>query len=516
MYTLGDIVRFNAMRLPDNEAVVFADVRLTFAQLNERVNRLANVLTDRGFKNGDRLAVLSLNSHKYLEIYFAAAKIGMSVTPLNIRLSELELEGIIIDCEASVLLVGNGYKVQASALREKVKRIKAWISLDETVEGFLDYEVLIAESKGTEPDVAVNENEMAVLMYTGGTTGQPKGVMMSHRGLMSAFLGQIIEMEFTTRDITCFLLPLFHVAFWSAMTVLLAGGKVIIMDKPIVHEIPELVSKEKCTHINTVPTVYIGLLDLPDIEKYDLSSLRIMNYGGGPMHTEVLKKCIKKFGNVFMQAYGSTEALGVSLLRTNDHSLEGEQSRLLSSVGTRNVCAEFQVVDENDNPLEPGETGEIVVRGQNLMMGYWKNPDLTARSIRNGWFHMGDMGYMDKNGYLFLVDRKSNMIVTGGENVYPKETEEILYQHPAILECAVVSAPSMKWGEQVQAVVVLKQNKPTVTEKKLIAHCRQSLAGYKCPKKIDFVDELPKTVMGKISLKDLKEKYWQGMDKQIG
>lgn len=517
MYTLGDIPRHGAVRHPDREAVVFENVRLTYSQFNERVNRLANVLADKGYKKGDRLAVLSENSHKYLEIYFAASKIGMSVTPVNIRLSAPERENIAIDCEAAVFFVGDGYEEQASALRRNVKNIKDWISIDNKTSGFLDYEVLIQESSGVEPDVLVNEDEMAVLMYTGGTTGLPKGVMMSHRGLMTVFIGSVIEMEFTSRDVTCFLLPLFHVAFWSAMTVLLAGGKVVIMRKPEIVQIARLISEEKCTHINAVPTNYSGLLGSPDIDGYDLSSLRLINYGGSPMPGELLKTCISKFGrNALMQVYGSTEMPGVTLLRSQDHVPEGERSRLLLSAGSKHVSSVgIHIVDEDDNLLKPGETGEIVVRGKNVMMGYWRNPDLTAKAMRNGWFHMGDMGYLDENGYLFLVDRKSDMICTGGENVYPKETEEVLYKHPAVMECVVVSAPSEKWVEEIRAAVVIKAGM-TAIEEELIEHCRKTLAGYKCPKKIEFWKELPKTAVGKLSRKDVKANFWQGRDRLIG
>jgi acyl-CoA synthetase (AMP-forming)/AMP-acid ligase II len=240
-----------------------------------------------------------------------------------------------------------------------------------------------------------------------------------------------------------------------------------------------------------------------------------MSYAGSPFPPEVLKRCIKKFGDRFAQAYGMTEALGGTVLPPWDHFLEGEMSRLLASAGKESLCVDVRVVDENGVPLQAGEVGEIAMRGKHVMQGYWKNSELTEKTLRNGWLHTGDMGYLDEEGYLFLVDRKADMIVTGGENVYPKETEDVLYEHPAVMECAVVSAPDERWGERVQAVVVLKQGQEATAEE-LITHCKERLAGYKCPKAVDFWEALPKTPIGKILRKDVKKKLWEGHDRAIG
>jgi acyl-CoA synthetase (AMP-forming)/AMP-acid ligase II len=233
------------------------------------------------------------------------------------------------------------------------------------------------------------------------------------------------------------------------------------------------------------------------------------------MPPEVLKKCIMKFGKIFAHGYGLTEAAPlVSFLVEEDHFLEGPKAKLLTSIGKGSTVVEVRVVNEKDEPIKPGETGEIVARGKNIMMGYWKNPDLTAQTLRNGWLHTGDMGTVDEEGYVYLMDRKADMIVTGGENVYPKETEDVLYEHPAVQECAVVSAPDDKWGERVQAVVLLKAGQ-TATAQELIEHCRGKLAGYKCPKNVEFWDELPKTPVGKILRKDVKKHFWKGKERTI-
>jgi acyl-CoA synthetase (AMP-forming)/AMP-acid ligase II len=264
-----------------------------------------------------------------------------------------------------------------------------------------------------------------------------------------------------------------------------------------------------------VPTLYTWLLEHPEIDRYDLSSLRYMSYAGSPFPPEVLKRCIRRFGDIFVQGYGMTEANGGTGLPPWDHVLEGERSRLLASAGKPSLCADVRVVDEEGVPLRPGEVGEIVIRGKHVTQGYWKNPELTEKALRNGWLHTGDMGYMDEEGYLFLIDRKADMIVTGGENVYPKETEDVLYEHPAVLECAVVSAPDERWGERVQAVVVLREGHRATAEE-LIAYCKQRLAGYKCPKAVEFWNVLPKTPIGKILRKDVKTKFWKGRDRPIG
>lgn len=515
MYTLGDIPKKSALLTPDNTAVVFEDVRLTYRELNNRVNRLANALAGLGYKKGDRLTILGENTHKYLEVYFAAAKLGMSVTPLNFRLSDPEIEHIVKDSEASCFLVADGYEERIQGMKDRFDQIKHWIALDNETQGFLNYEVLLKNSSADEPGVEVDEEEMAVLMYTGGTTGLPKGVMLSHKSLMNGTVSATLGFSFSRFDSTCFILPLFHVSFWPALAVLLACGKVVINRRPDLNGILKLVQDEKCTHINAVPTIYGWMLQFADVDAWDLSSLRSISYAGSPFPPEMLKQCIKKFGPKFEQVYAMTECMGGTFLSPEDHVLEGEKSRLLSSAGKPSISVDVRIVDENNQTLSANETGEICIKGKCMMMGYWKNPELTAKAIRDGWYFTGDMGYMDDDGYLFLVDRKADMIVTGGENVYPKETEDVLYQHPAVAMAAVVSAPDEKWGERVQAVVVLKPDM-SASEEELIAHCKEKLAGYKCPKAVSFKDSLPTTPVGKILRKDIKKEFWEGRERSIG
>ncbi len=516
MYTLGDVSRRNAAIFGDKVALVFERTRVTYQELDDRVSRLANALIGLGCTKGDRLTILSENTHKYIEVYFAAAKAGMSVTPLNFRLSDKELVHIVNDSEARVFIAGDGYEARSLGLKSELENIKSWVALDSPHDGYLYYEDLLKEAPTEDPFLQVGEDEMAILMYTGGTTGLPKGVMLSHRNLLTSSYGFIISCCFTRHDTECFVLPLFHISLWPALCVLMVGGTVVVIRRPELEEIVRLIQDEKCTHINLVPTILGWILNLPNLNEFDLSSLRLITYAGSPIAPEVLKNAILKFGNIFAQAYGLTEAAPlVSYLAEEDHVLEGRKAKLLTSAGKEGPHGEARVFDANNVPVKPGEIGEIVARGKHVMMGYWKNPELTREALKGGWLHTGDVGTVDEEGYIYLLDRKADMIVTGGENVYPKETEDVLYEHPSVQECAVVSAPDKRWGERVQATVVLKAGH-AADEEELINHCKAKLAGYKCPKTIEFWEELPKTPVGKILRRDVKRHYWKDKDKSIG
>jgi acyl-CoA synthetase (AMP-forming)/AMP-acid ligase II len=519
MYTLGDIPRCGALLFPDNIAVVFEENRYTYKEFNERINRFANFLIKSGCKKGDGLAVMADNCAKYLEVYFAAAKIGVCVTPINVRLGDDEIVFILNDSETTFFVAGDGYEEKIKQLKDRFQKIKTWVTLDNPIPEFLDYEKLLKKSSAAEPDIDkynVQEDDLAILMYTGGTTGLPKGVVLSHRNAMLSGISAALMNGFTENDSTCFVLPIFHVSWWPILAILLTGGKVCINRKPNLDMIFKLIEDEKCTHMNLVPTIYGWMVDYPNVEKYNLSSLRLLTYAGSPFPVEVLKKCIRKFGNKFAQGYGATETAGaaISALSWYDHHIEGPKAKYLASAGKPALHSRVKIVNDEDKTLGSGEYGEICAKGEHIMQGYWKNPKLTAEVLKGGWYHTGDMGYMDKEGYLFMTDRKADMIISGGENVYPKEVEDIIYQHPAVRECTVVSAPDAKWGEVVQAVVVLRPGM-LATAEEIIEHCKKNLAGYKCPKAVAFWADIPKTVVGKIIKKDVKKKFWEGKDRMI-
>lgn len=508
MIVLGDIPRKHSRLDPDRECLVCVDTRLTWRQLNERVNRLANGLAGLGVKKDTKVAILSLNCHKYVEIYYATAKLGAVSVPLNFRLSPEELKYVINHSDAEVLLVGADLMGAASDIMPGLENIKQRISLDAPEEGWVDYEELLASSSDAEPEVEVDEDDLCQLQYTGGTTGLPKGVMLTHRNYLTAAFGMGLANLFDTGDSTLQVLPIFHTAWWPILVHHCAGGKGVIVKRFDFNEILSTAEKEGVTHINMVPILFSWILDFPELDNFDLSSIKYLTYAGAPMPADLMKRCIEKFGPIFQQGYGLTEAAPLAtILREYDQCrLEGppELTRRISSAGRESLVTEVHVVDENDDDVALGEIGEIVVRGKNIMKGYWKDPELTAKAMRNGWLHTGDLATIDEYGYIYIVDRKNDMIITGGENVYPFEVEKILYEHPAVLEAAVVGVQDATWGEAITAVVALKAGE-TATEEELITFVRERIAGYKTPKKVVFMDSIPKTAIGKILRRNVRE-----------
>lgn len=516
MQTLGDIPRKGVKLHRDRECLVFEGKRLTYQELDERVNRLANYLLSLKIEGFKHVAVLAENCRQYAEIYLAVAKAGYVTVPLNFRLAKSELVTILKDAEVKVLFFGQGYADTAGEIAPEAG-IATLVSIEDSAKGCLNYEELLANFPTTDPEIAVDENQLAILMYTGGTTGRPKGVMMSHRSFMTAMLDLTLTYMFDKNDTSCIILPMFHAAVWPVFCILIVGGKLAILRRPELDKILELLEKEKCTHIVAVPTIYNWLMEHPDLDKFDLSNLNKMSYGGSPIAPVLLKKMIQKFGNIFWQAYGLTEASPVlTVLRPEEHTIEGppEKVQRLKSVGREHYSPTVRVVREDGSEVVPGEVGEIVGRGKNVMLGYWKDPDRTAETVREGWLHTGDMGTVDEDGYIYLVDRKNDMIVTGGENVYPREVEDALHEHPAIMEAAVVGIPDERWGEAVKAVVVLKEG-IKATEEEIIKFAKSRLAGYKCPKSVDFRETLAKTAAGKIARSQIKKEYWQSRDRLI-
>jgi acyl-CoA synthetase (AMP-forming)/AMP-acid ligase II len=517
MRVLGDIPRKNAKLYPDKVCVVFEDERSTWRQFNERINRLAHGLMGMGLSKGDHLAVLMENCPQYLELYFAAAKCGIPVVPLNFRLSLDELTHIMNHSDSVALAVGAEYVARTESLRPGLPAVRHYIAVDGPVEGMQYYEDLISAGSPDEPSIEVDEDDMAILMYTGGTTGLPKGVMLSHRNILTSLMGILTGFSFELNDSTLFVLPLFHISLWAALVHLCLGASVVIVKRPDLGAILGLAQRERVTHVNMVPTLYAWLVNYPQLDKYDLSSIRFMSYAGSPMPVEVLRACIQRFGPILGQGYGLTEAAPlVSWLMPEDHVLDGppEKVRRLQSAGREAINVDVRVVDEDGRDVEPGQVGEIVVRGANVTAGYWKDPELTAETIVNGWLHTGDMATVDDEGYMYIVDRKHDMIISGGENIYPREIEEVLYRHPAVLEAAVVGVPDETWGEAVKAVVVLKPGQ-SATEQELIDFCKADLASYKKPRSVEFVAALPKTTIGKILRREVKKKYWEGRERLV-
>ena len=517
--TYADIIYRNALLYPNQEAFVYGDTRITFSEFNTRVNKLIHALHEMGVKKGDALGILSWNCLGFAEVYCAAMKGGFIASPFNTRLRGEELDYIINYSEANTLFVGPELLEVVNSLKPRLSKIRNFISFEGSAPGMIAHNDLLASRHGQEPDVQVDEDDLVGIIYTSGTTGVPRGALYTHRRFIEDSKTLVINMSLQPGDRHLLVTPMFHIAGNTHFrSFLYIGGCNVIMKFFDPAATLQTIQDERVTHMNFVPTQLVAMLGLPDLNKYDLSSIKILWYGASPMPLEVLKKGMKVLGPIFAEGYGQSESgPAISHLSKDDHNVldrpEEEQKKLMSA-GKPDIGVQVRIVDDKDNDVKPGEVGEITIRSKQVMVEYWHKPDDTRANIVNGRLHTGDMVYYDEEGYIYIVDRKKDMIITGGENVYPREVEEILYQHPAVLETTVIGIPDPYWIERVHAVVVTKKGASTTAEE-LIAFCKEHIAGYKAPKSVEFVDSLPKNPAGKILKRELREKYWKGLQRRI-
>jgi long-chain acyl-CoA synthetase len=514
---LADLLARVCQASSDDEAVVCGQVRLRRAQLGHRVERLAAGLAELGLRAGTRVAILEKNCHRYVEAQLAAAWSGVVLVPLNHRLAPGELHEVLADSEARALLLGPTFLQLLDALRQDLDCLEHVIVMADTAPpGAIAYEHLIRDAADSVRPAIRSADELLYLYYTSGTTGRPKGVMLTAGNIMFNVETACASLQLTSADRYLHTLPLFHRAgSWAVLATLVAGGCVCLTEFNAEGWL-ESMRTERISVAALVPTMVNLVLNSANARKdVDLSNWRLLVYGASPMPAAIIQQVIRRFGVGLLQSYGMTEANPGTYLLPVDHASGGSErgSQRIRSVGRPVRGVELRVVDEQDRDLPVGAVGEVAMRGPNVMRGYWKQPAATAQALRGGWMHTGDMGSLDQDGYLYLVDRKKDMIISGGENVYSTEVEAVLYQHPAILEAAVIGVPDPTWGETVKAIVVLKTDQH-VTAEELRAFCRERIAGYKLPRSVDFVERLPKTASGKISKQDLRAPYWAAQSDQ--
>ena len=507
---------------PNGIATVCGSRRQTFTQFRERISRFAAALHALGVGSGDRVGILSLNSDRYVEAYMAVPWAGAVVNPCNTRWSAAEIAYSLDDCDTRVLLVDDPFLPLVADLRAKSRALATLIHVGDgpTPEGMLSYEALI-ESHNAAADAGRGGKDLAGVFYTGGTTGFPKGVMLSHEALL--FNGLWIGSSGVAQpgDIGLHAAPMFHIADHALLNALwLAGGTHVALPAFTPPAMLQTLARERITTTLLVPTMIQLLVDHPDAAKHDLSALRTLGYGGSPISEAVLDRAQKLMPHVeYAQAYGMTElAPCATLLPAALHSAEGRSRGKLSAAGLALPGVQIRIVGPDGADLPRGEVGEIIVKSPAVMLGYWNKPEETAQALERpsnpGWMHTGDGGRMDDEGFVFVVDRVKDMIVSGGENVYSTEVERAVARHPAVAACAVIGVPDAEWGERVHAVVVLKADQ-LATADEIRELCKTLIGAYKCPRSVEFITALPMSGAGKVLKRTLREPYWKGEQRQV-
>jgi long-chain acyl-CoA synthetase len=502
MHTFADPLARAVQVAANKTAVIDNGETFTFTQLHERCARLASGLYKLGLEKGDRVAIWADNCHQYIEAYVGVPAAGLVIVPLNTRHAEPELRYALQDSGTKVLLTDR----PAAGLDDIVEHV---VSLDEA------YENLLADEP-MQLGVGVQENDLAGLFYTGGTTGQSKGVMLSHRNLIANTFHWLISVPQNEHDVTLVMAPLFHAAGSNAVLACIwTGGCQLTLGAFSPAGVLDLIEQYNVTHTLGVPTMLAAMAEEQHANPRKVDSVRAIAHGGSPIATEVVRRTWTAFPNAEMiEVYGATELSPLTTLLRNEQTLLGDDRA--RSCGQSIPGIDVRILDEDGNVLPTGEIGEVVVRGPNVMLGYWNKPEQTAAVLKEGAYWSGDLGYMDDAGYVFLVDRSKDMIVTGGENVYCTEVEEILYKHEAVLEAAVYGIPDDKWGEAVHATVVPRDNHSNIDPEVLVAFCRQEIAGYKVPKGINIQHEpLPKSGPGKVLKRELRAPFWKGVDRGV-
>ncbi|PWJ26562.1 fatty-acyl-CoA synthase [Branchiibius hedensis] len=503
----GDWVTKHALRNPERPALISAESGevTSYAQLEVRTDQLADALRGRGIGRGDRVAMLTLNSVAMMEIYVAVAKLGAISVPVNFRLSAPEVRYVLADSGATVLFESTSLSKLAEAACSEGTAVRERIAVPTSADRAADseYEAFLRSGNPDRVTLPIDLDEVCVLMYTSGTTGAPKGAMLTHGNFQwNVFNGLGLGEGNNGRDVTLSSAPLFHIGALGVHTApyLYLGACTVIQEAFTPDSWLELAERHRITNAFLVPAMWAAVLNAPSFAERDLSSLRTAVSGGAPCPIVVIEG-MRARGVQFTEGFGMTETSPNASCLQPDQVLEHA-----GSIGKPLMHVEFRLVDEAGEDVPVGAVGELVIRGPNVMVGYWKKPEATAEAMRGGWFHSGDLGRRDEAGFYTLVDRKKDMIITGGENVYPIEVEQVMYRHPAVNEVAVIGVPDTAWGESIVAVVALTPD-GQVSGPDLLAWTRERVAHFKSPKRVEFVDALPRTATGKVLKRDLREEY---------
>jgi acyl-CoA synthetase (AMP-forming)/AMP-acid ligase II len=511
-----ELLNITSVIVPDRAAIVFEKKRITYAQLRERVTKLAHALLGMGVGSGDRVASMQVNCNEQIEAYFAAASLDAVYVPINFRSTVEEIAYMVKDCGPKVILAGERYVEMIEDVLSKSSSEINLIILDGMRDGWTEYESLLEVEPGEQLYPLGGGDELTMLMFTAGTTGSPKAVMLTHESFTSYILSNVSPAELDIEEKNILAVPLYHIAGVQAVMAAIYGGRTLIIQKQFEpSEWMRLVEDEGATRAMMVPTMLKMLMDHADFVKRDLSSLEVITYGAAPMPLEVIRRAIRSFpGTYFINAFGQTEtAATITMLAPEDHIMEGDEQQLerklkrLTSIGKPLVDVEVHIVDEKGERVGVGEIGEIVAHGPRLMKGYWNQEEATKQTLRDGWLYTGDLGYCDKDGYIFLSGRAKDFIKRGGEMVSPEEVEQVLHSHPSVEEAAIIGVDDPDWGERIRAIIVPKIGSQ-VDEEEIIEHCRSRLSSFKKPESVVFIEYLPRNAMGKVLKRELKQKYY--------
>jgi acyl-CoA synthetase (AMP-forming)/AMP-acid ligase II len=515
---LGRYVTRSAKYFAGRPAMIFEGKRISYEELDRKTNRLAQGFYALGLEKGDRVAIQAWNRPEIAETEVACYKAGMVRIPINARLSPAETSAILNNAEVKAVLADRQHLEPLLESRQSLETVRHFIDLDGAFSGVQSLEKFLAGNRDADPEVEVGTDDLAVITYSSGTTGKLKGIMQSYGNRMAMIRKALMFPEVRIRpgDTLIHVGPITHVSGMLLMPLFFTGGCNLILNRFDLDLLLETIQRERVNYAMVVPAMINFLLAYPKVTQYKFDSLKGIFYGAAPIAPARVEQAIDLFGPILIQGYGMSETTSfVTVLTASEHiaALKNNPGRL-GSCGRPVFETEVRVVNEKGEEVSPGEMGEITARGPDIMKGYYQDPELTGKTIVNGWIQSGDMAKVDEEGYIYIVDRKTEMIISGGFNIYPSEIEQVLYRHPAVLEACVLGVPDDQWGEAIKAVVVLKKG-ASATEEALIDYCRGELSSFKKPKSVDFAAELPKNPNGKIARKTVKEKYWAGRERKV-